>query len=218
MDLESLLLEVLPDTFGWRKRVSTLNSRLHSMDFALTDNNACTQCEVRGNSCEEKEVAKFSVNGTEVVTYDIEGYLNQYANHYKKAKGSRCDYLHIDTSQKYFVLNELTCTAEEYVNPYTNSSGPQDGKREKARRQINAVIGLLMSVKELDSFINSHPRKIGLFSWRIPTSTANEAETAMNMFMQPQQAVEDITTLSNIDGGFEFIQQIYPCRFVFDKG
>lgn len=217
MDLEKLLFEVLPDTFGWKRYVTALECNVHAVDFRLMDENACIQCEKRGIPCEEKEVALFSVDGTEVLTYNMESYLNQYASHYKKAKGCRCDFLHLDTQRNYFVLNELTCSAEKYVDPYVNSSGQQDGKREKARRQINAVIGLLMEVKELESYIESFSQKIGLFSWRIPNSNTNEAENAMNMFMQPQQAVENITTLSNLNGGFQFVQQIYPSQFKFSS-
>lgn len=215
MELEKLLLEVLPDTLGWKRRITNMEVRQHTADFVLTDDKACMQCESRGMSCDEKVVALYSVNNAEVKTYDIETYLTTYAKFYQKAKGCRCDYLHIDTSKKHFVLNELTCSAEKYVDPFENSKGLQDGKREKARKQMNTVIELMMEVEELKAYIHSYAQNIGLFSWKIPESKANDAERAMNLFMQPQQTVGNITILSSIDGGFKFMQQIYPSQFKF---
>lgn len=216
MELDKLLLEKLPETYKWKKRVATIQSQTYWDDFALNDDKACSECVKRGMECQEKEVAKFSVINTVVISYSLEDYLKEYAKHYKIAQGSVCDFLHLDALCKRFVLNEMTCTKEEYVNPFDNYKGHNDGKREKARRQLNSVIDLFIHVKEMDDYISKFTEKIGLFSWRIPASVSNNAEKSMNIFMKPQQIVGDITTLSDINAGFKFVQQIYPCIFTFD--
>ena len=125
-------------------------------------------------------------------------------------------FIHLDCCNNRFVLNELTCTKEEYVNPFVNSKGENDGKREKARKQLNSVISLLNEVKEIENYISAFREKIGLFSWKIPTADSNDAEKAMGMFMQPQRLVGNITVLADLEHGFKFVQQLYPTAFVFN--
>ena len=216
MELDELLLEKLPEVYNWKKRVATIESCTHWEDFGLFDEKACVECIKRGMHCDEKEVAKFLVADTVVITYLLEDYLKEYARHYKMAQRSVCDFLHVDVQYKRFVLNEMTCSKEEYVEPFDNERGHNDGKREKARKQFNRVIDLLIQVKEIDGYISSFTEKIGLFSWKIPTSDYNSAEQSMNVFMKPQKIVGNITVLSDLTAGFKFVQQIYPNPFVFD--
>ena len=216
MDIEELLIKKLPEFYRWRQWVTNLTPICHWEDFSLSDDIACEQCKKNGMECDEKETAKFSVRNTVVHSFDLENYLMEYARHYQLARSCKCDFLHVDVLYKYFVLNELTCSIEKYVDPYTNSKGTQDGKREHARKQLNNVINLLIQVDDLKTFIATFSEKIGLFSWRIPSSQTNAAEKAMNLFMQPQQLVGNITIISEMNQGFKFVQQIYPYSFKFD--
>lgn len=215
MELEELLLNTLPTTYHWRKRMDALESQTYWEDFQLNDKKACDNCANLGKECEDKVVANFIVNNTVVITYQLEDYFKEYARFYKKAQGNVCDFVHINASYQQFVLNELTCTKEEYVDPYVNSKGQNDGKREKARQQFNHIISLLTDVKEITNYISLFHERIGLFSWKIPSAASNDAEKSMGMFMQPQQSVGNISVLSNLNNNFKFVQQIYPTAFVF---
>lgn len=215
MEFDKLLLDVLPVTFRWKKWVDILDSQTYWENFKLNDAKACKNCINIGKQCKELTVANFIVENTVVLSYQLEDFWDEYAKHYKKAQGSVCDYIHIDISYNKFVLNELTCTKEVYVNPFVNTKGQQDGKREKARKQMNSVVSLLNEVNEIENYISTFGEKIGLFSWRIPSDDSNVAEKAMGMFMQPQKAVGDITVLTGLNHGFKFVQQLYPATFKF---
>lgn len=216
IEIEELLLKKLPEYHQWKQRVTDLSPSCHWEDFSLSDEKACEKCKQNGTECEDKETAKFTVRNTVVFSINLENYLMEYARHYKLVQGCKCDFLHLDALNKYFVLNELTCSIEKYVNPFINSKGTQDGKREHARKQLHNIIHLLMQVAEIQAYISSFTEKIGLFSWKIPSSRTNTAEEAMNIFMQPQQLVRNITILSEMNQGFKFVQQIYPQTFIFD--
>ena len=215
MELEYLLLDVLPNTYQWKKRVSKLETQTYWEDFELNDEKACESCINKGKQCEEKVVANFKVDATTVLSCQLENYLKEYARYHKMAQGSVCDFLHVDCSYGKFVLNELTCTKKEYVEPYINSKGQNEGKREKARKQLNQVISLLSGVNEIVAYMKMFDERIGLFSWKIPTEDSDNAEKSMGIFMQPQRVVGNITTMSELNNGFKFVQQIYPVVFMF---
>lgn len=210
--IEKILLEELPAANNWKQKVTSLASVCYTKDFQLFDGKACGQCL---NKCEGKSVARFAVKGTVVLSYAFEDYLLAYGR-YKKAQGCKCDFLHIDAKEKYFVLNELTCSVKEYVEPFVNTRGPQDGKRIHAKKQMSNVLHLFAELSSFNEYISAFCEKIALFSWRIPGEPINKAEESMAVFLQPQQCVSDITLLDTMENEFKFVQQIYPSVFVFD--
>ena len=214
--IESFLIEELPDANRWKRKVTSLDCVCYTEDFQLFDEKACCKCQDTSNtSCGEKAVAKFKVKDTVVLSYGLEDYLLAYGR-YKKAQGSKCDFLHIDAQEKRFVLNELTCSIEKYVDPFTNTKGSQEGKRAHAKKQMVNVIQLFAELPSLKDYMLSFLERIALFSWRIPGEPINKAEESMATFLQPQQWVSNITLLESMPHDFKFIQQIYPSTFVFD--
>lgn len=214
--MENLLLDVLPQHNGWKRYVETLSVVKNRLPFTLCDTVACRACGDRNMHCGNQEVARFSMTGdNEVISVGIEEYLMEYAKHYKKAQGCKCDYLHYDNGGTRVVLNELTCSQEKFVNPYQNQMGRQDGKRIHAMKQMDNVVGLLMEVPNIAALVNGFTDKHCLFSWRIPERDVNVAEQAMNAFMAPQRNVANITIMNPMNSGFLFVQQIYPCEYRF---
>lgn len=214
--MENLLLDVLPQHNGWKRYVETLSVVKNRLPFTLCDTVACRACGDRNMHCGNQEVARFSMTGdNEVISVGIEEYLMEYAKHYKKAQGCKCDYLHYDNGGTRVVLNELTCSQEKFVNPYQNQKGRQDGKRIHAMKQMDNVVGLLMEVPNIAALVNGFTDKHCLFSWRIPERNVNVAEQAMNAFMAPQRNVANITIMNPMNSGFLFVQQIYPCEYRF---
>ncbi len=214
--MENLLLDVLPQHNGWKRYVETLSVVKNRLPFTLCDTVACRACGDRNMHCGNQEVARFSMTGdNEVISVGIEEYLMEYAKHYKKAQGCKCDYLHYDNGGTRVVLNELTCSQEKFVNPYQNQMGRQDGKRIHAMKQMDNVVGLLMEVPNIAALVNGFTDKHCLFSWRIPERNVNVAEQAMNAFMAPQRNVANITIMNPMNSGFLFVQQIYPCEYRF---
>lgn len=213
--IEKILIEELPSVNRWKRKKESLDFNCYTEDFDLFDEKACHECMLKGFGCTDKSVARFSIKETAVFTYSLEEYLLAYCR-YKKAQGCKCDFLHIDAQEKRFVLNELTCSAEKYVNPFSNTKGLQDGKRIHAKNQMTNVIQLFSELVSFKEYVSTFSERIALFSWRIPGEPVNEAEKSMSVFLQPQQLVSDITVMDTMDYEFKFVQQIYPSVFVFD--
>ena len=213
--IEKILIEELPSANRWKRQTESLDIVYHTEDFELSDEKACHACEQKGAGCTDKSVARFAVKETVVLTFSLEEYLLAYCR-YKKAQGCKCDFLHIDAQEKRFVLNELTCSAEKYVNTFSNTKGHQDGKRIPAKKQMSNVIHLFAELDSFQDYVSAFTERIALFSWRIPGIALNEAEKSMVTFLQPQQLVSDITVMDTMDYEFKFVQQIYPSVFVFE--
>lgn len=214
--MDKLLLDILPEHNGWKRYVNSLPITQHNDPFSLHDAVACDRCKEKRVHCGNEEVAKFSVGKDNVVySIAIEEYLMAYAQHYRRVQGCKCDYLHYDGCKGCFALNELTCSAEKYVNPYKNNKGSQDGKRIHAEKQMANVIDLLLEIPDIVFFVQEFKEKRAIFSWRIPNRNSNVADKAMNVFMQPQRLVANITTLKPLNNGFQFTQQIYPSEYCF---
>ena len=215
-DIKQLLLNELPDHFSLIHRATAgdLNLQEHqNEEFSLCDEKACTACKNKGmQSCTTQEVAKYHAGTSNVLTIDIETVLAKY-NGYDGLRNNRCDLLHVDTDLSKFVLNELTCTKPKYVEPFDNTSGHQDGKRNKAQKQMEEVAKLLIEVPAIQSYIKTFNERIALFSWRDPSQDekpANIAEQSMEQFGLPLQYISNITTLKVLNNGFKLVQQLYP--------
>lgn len=220
-ELENLFLNVLPVYYGWTKKVDTIATMWHIGAFVFHDEKACNQCVVKGNECNSHEVAKYE-SENEVCSVDIEAYLDVYARSYKLVRGVRCDFLHFDMNNEKFVLNELTCSRKKFVEPYTNSKGVKEGKREHARRQMENVACILCNVPELNECIQGFKQRVALFSWRnrskeetIKTEKVTKAEEAMSLFLEPLETVADIREMADLSNNFRFVQQLYPAPFIF---
>ncbi len=221
-ELAVLFTDVLPSHYGWRKKVETVDCVSHEGIFAIHDESACERCKELGRNCDNPEVAKFQTGKCEVYSYEIEAYLDIYAQSYKVVRGVKCDFVHFDANHEKFVLNELTCSRKQFVEPFSNSKGPQEGKREHARRQMEAVSDILCQVPELNGFIQSFGERIALFSWRnqementLDKEERTMADTAMTMFLEPLESVADIREMAGLSNGFCFVQQLYPAVFSF---
>lgn len=218
-DIEEYLLKNFHNHFDItiRASVGDLNLQEHQKEeSSIYDDKACTACKLNGRQlCKTQEVAKFQAGTNNVLTIDIEDFLTKYSKH---LLSSRCDLLHTTEGFTQFVLNELTCTRPEYVEPYYNKKGHQAGKREKARNQMEEVVKLLNKVPVIHSYIEAFDKKVALFSWRNPMqdeASANKAEQSMIQFGMPLQLVSNITTLGKLSNNFVFVQQLYPAVYQF---
>lgn len=79
---------------------------------------------------------------------------------------TRCDYIVYDdeTSPLKLALCELTCTQENYVNPFRSNPG----KRAKAINQITTAWTFLSSKPSVKNEFDNYSEIIGIFGWRDP--------------------------------------------------
>ena len=109
---------------------------------------------------EGEGVARYHNNNRlliKVVNY--ESFHHALPNPFQQGK-SICDLIvYTKETNNYFSLNELTDTNPLYIADFTNASGPREGKRNKAMRQLNGTLQLLITVPEIATFINTFQEK-----------------------------------------------------------
>lgn len=100
-------------------------------------------------------VAKYNNrNLFSVIATNYEAFINSLPPKFLKNR-ENCDLIVYTQSNQYFLLNELTDTLPEYIEPHQNSSGFQQGKRTKAIGQLKASLKDLMAVNDIETFIAS---------------------------------------------------------------
>ena len=70
-----------------------------------------------------------------------------------------CDYIVYSDNIQHFLLNELTNTEPEYVFPYENTKGQQEGKETKAVNQMLKTLNYLLAVVSIKQFIQKFSLK-----------------------------------------------------------
>lgn len=204
--MKNLLEKDFPVYYGVHRPIAvTIESK--TGDFSLNDSKACAACKGMTTCNPPQEVEKFIHSGEAFVIH-YEEYISQY-NGTKVDVEERCDYLIYDEQQKNFIINELTCSQEKYINPYINSQGQQIGKRAKAQIQMTKSIERLKNVPTICSAIDKYEKKIALFACRIrQVNIGDAAINSMNTFLSSLKIVSHIEGAS-LPGNFVFEQLIY---------
>jgi hypothetical protein len=76
-----------------------------------------------------------------------------------------CDFIVYSDNNQHFLLNELTNTKPQYVLPYKNYSGKQEGKETKAANQMLRTLNYLLGVISINKFIQKfHSKRCCFFN------------------------------------------------------
>ncbi|OHD10605.1 MAG: hypothetical protein A2Y41_00765 [Spirochaetes bacterium GWB1_36_13] len=112
---------------------------------------------------EGKGVAKYKNDRTLLVkVMNYECFIKTLPESFRKNR-EVCDLIVYTDSNEYFLLNELSDTMQKYINPYENTSGKQEGKRNKAIRQLKNSLKDLMEIENIENFIKHFSKKRCLF-------------------------------------------------------
>jgi hypothetical protein len=120
---------------------------------------------------------------------------------------SVCDFIVYSANNQYFLLNELTNTALEFINEYKNSKGKQEGKLVKAQRQLEHSLKSITNVPTIHSYIQQFRIKHCCFfnSYTKIISDIN-AEEAFNQLDEIENSEPTILSNEAIEKlGFEFL-------------
>ena len=99
-------------------------------------------------------LAKYqNINSLYITVINYEAFINTLPHKFIQNR-EKCDLIVISENNQYFLLNELTDTVPQYVNPFTNSKGLQPGKRNKAIKQLLKSLTDLLEVVSIKSYIN----------------------------------------------------------------
>ncbi len=221
--IEDILRDYFPREYGLNPENVHIDINTKNEPFTLTDRISCTRCHAipeRENrrNCNE-EILKINNNGATIDIVNFEDYIGQFMNTPANIH-DRCDRIMADHSDGHnkIVFCDLCCYDEKYVEPNEGNSYPE-GKRAKARRQMEKSIEVL--VTETVSAVNllTYPERIFLFAWRdynVPDQpvTAHRGDPLRNMgamLTTPSNMAQQTTThhqKANYD--FTFMQVKYP--------
>ncbi|MDR3246085.1 MAG: hypothetical protein LBT50_06585 [Prevotellaceae bacterium] len=70
-----------------------------------------------------------------------------------------CDFIVYSENSQFFLLNELTNTAPEFIYEYQNLKGKQEGKLAKAQRQLKHSLESIIKVPKIYDYIRQFTTK-----------------------------------------------------------
>lgn len=220
--MRHLLTERLPQHYGISKLIS-LSDKVYTKQFSLSDASACVSCKNKFTDradC-DKQVMFIKTN-EQLHVVDFEAYVRQFENTTLEIK-QHCDYLLYDENEsgRAIAFCDLTCSAEEHVEPNPSDSYPL-GKRFKAFEQMRSSLEFLLNVELLDFQILTCQQKLALFGWRekeINTKTKDKAAKSMEIFKTTPASTAPIiyTDTLIMEHGFVFVQIKYPTVFEWNK-
>ncbi len=103
-----------------------------------------------------------NVNGRNITVINYESFLNSLPRTFIQGK-EICDLIVYDNNQQKILFTELTDTCPKYVVPFTNTHGPQTGKRQKAISQLLSSLSLVMKVLSISTFANNYETRCCCF-------------------------------------------------------
>ena len=201
----------------------------HSAPFSITDPKACLSClkmpsRAYRATC-NREILKVDNNATEIIVVNLEQYLTQIEQLKHTSSGEKCDLIMTDSGmgKAKIGFRDLCCYEEKYVEPNPGNAYPQ-GKRAKARQQMEHSIERLLQGGTTAVNILAYYEKICLFAWRdydVPDSPvmAKRGDACFNVqvFGSVVSNMTPATTSHHQKAGhnFTFMQIKYPSVYVW---
>lgn len=199
----------------------------YSTPFTLSDPKACNPCQANPNRADRvgcsREILRVNNNGTEIAVVNYEQYITQF-DRTPVNVGERCDLLMTDSgnARQKIVFCDLCCYEEKYVEPNDGNRFPE-GKRAKARRQMERTLDLLVCEPTTTAVnILTYHEKVCLFAWRdydVPDSPVTprrgDARANVQVFSSTVSNLAATTTSHHQKMGhdFTFMQVKYPTEY-----
>ena len=219
--IESILGQIFPVEYGKDPASITVPIVRHHNPFSVSDPNACGPCQSNPQrayraGCNH-EILKVDNRGEEIALVSYEQYIAQYED-----IGERCDLLMTDSGEgrRKIVFCDLCCYSEAFVEP--NSGKYPQGKRAKARQQMERSIDTLINQNVTAVNLLTYHEKICLFAWRdydVPDkpimAIRGDARSNVQVFGSTVSNMATTTTAHHqkIGHEFTFMQVKYPTVF-----
>lgn len=178
---------------------------LHS----LKDRKSCDTCPNERRICVNNgEAVVFKIDAhSEIAKIDIEKFFVQFDGKTASIR-KKCDLMFYNSSN--VILCDMTCSENQYIEPFTNSRGNYEGKRSKAYSQIESVINSLMKIDAVKSRLEGCTHKIGLFAMRIKDNSMANDDVCNNMEIFTEEFENHQTNVTDMGNGFLFKTVSYP--------
>ncbi len=220
--IENILGQIFPAEYGVDPASIHVPVVRHNAPFSVSDQNACGPCQANPQRANRKgcnhEILKVNNNGEEIALVSYEQYIAQYGQGF----GERCDLIMTDSGmqRRKIVFCDLCCYSEAFVDP--NSGKYPQGKRAKARQQMERSIDALIKQDVTAVNLLTYHEKVCLFAWRdydvpdVPVmATRGNARSNVQVFGSTVSNMAKITTTHHQKVGhdFTFMQVKYPTEY-----
>ena len=226
--IEQLLKESFPVLYGLNPDKVSVPIQIKDIPFVLSDPKTCFDCQTNPSRADRiycnREILKVNNNDTSINVVWFEDYIQQFKNTRANVK-DRCDVILTDNGVNHtkIVFCDLCCYEEKYVEPNDGNSYPQ-GKRAKARQQMEKSIEVLIQESVTAVNLLTYPEKVCLFAWRdysvpntpVRAERGNPLSNMQAMITSPSSMATHTTTHHQQLGyGFTFMQIKYPAVYSF---
>lgn len=169
--MEALLRNAFTVHYGYPISLLINSEQTNATYFELKDDSNLIYTSRGGG------IAKYNnANSLTVTVINYEIFIDSFPPIFRISR-EKCDLIVYTNNARYFLLNELTDTYYEFVNPYRNLPG----KRNKAISQLLNSLKDLIQVPQILSFISSFNEKRCCFFNKKPNSPLGiTAVTAFN--------------------------------------
>jgi len=221
--IQEILGQVFPIEYGIDPDTICVPIHRYNEPFSESDIKTCDSCKnnpkrVNRTNC-NREILKVDNKGKEVAVVEYEKYIAQFERK-RVSAGDRCDLIMADsgTDRRKIVFCDLCCYEEKYVEPNAGKKYPE-GKRAKARQQMERSIEKLIQESTTAVNLLTYSEKVCLFAWRdydvpdVPVmATRGNARSNVQAFGSVASNMASTTTSHYQKLGHEFIfmQIKYP--------
>jgi hypothetical protein len=195
-----------PDLPVKKDEINVIHSIIEDVDFKIDDKTG----KINSDCNEIYGIAKYSnPNKQKINIINYEQFIKSLPPRIKNTEDigkDVCDYIVYSENRQYFLLNELTNTAPEFVYEYENSKGIQEGKLAKAQRQLAHSLESINNVPRINSYIQQFTTQQCCFfnSYNIAITDIN-AEQAFNQLDELDESEPSKLSNPEIEAlGFEF--------------
>lgn len=226
--IDQMLKNAFPVEFGLRPDEVVVCKTTYNKPFTLSDKKACKACKtnpkrILQQDCNE-EILKVDNNGLAIDVIAFEEYIEQFVGTAANVT-DRCDYILTDNGPVHnkIVFCDLCCHEEKYVEPNTGNAYPQ-GKRAKARQQMQRSVEVLLQESLTKVNLLTYPEKVFLFAWReygvpaipVVAERGNAIDNIGAMMMTASHFSKQTTTHHHKAGhGFTFMQIKHPSVYIW---
>ena len=218
--IKHLLQVRYPSEYGLTSKEVNVSLTEHTTLFSLSDSKACISCRAARDERQDcnEEVLRINPNGNIIQVINFEAYIQQFAKVMPEQK-DRCDYLlYSETKdERKIAFCDLTCSDIKWVEP--NKGKYPEGKKAKARQQMNRSIEYLVTEPLFGEFIYTCSKRMCIFGWRDYNFPQEEVKSLKKNFRAnlqtfmttPSAMAKRLTTeVMFKDSSFEWITIKYP--------
>lgn len=185
--------------------------------FTLKDDTACANCQQQHayfyNTCNYENMCINANNAATLINHEA------FMVALKQEKGGVADFLLYTQNSVAFI--DLTCGFSQYIESHEVDGVRKQGKRVKAREQLDASINRLYEVPAIGQQLDAYQIKVGILGYRnideeMFVNVKSNLDKSEDAFMSMTKELETRPLKMSLSHGFAFQMVKYPQVYTID--